>query len=222
MKDSFIQVKHLTKVFPGGDGEVRALGDVSFCVKKGSFATILGPSGSGKTTLFNILACLDVPSSGSVRIGETETTALNDRQRTLFRRNVIGIVFQFYNLLADMTAIENIRLGSKVKGDCLDENDVAKRLGITHLLNRFPHQLSGGQQQKVAIARALVKNPDIILCDEPTSALDSSSTSDFLDIIKASNKEFGKTVLLITHNADVANCANQKIVLKDGQIEACI
>ncbi|MEU4345760.1 ABC transporter ATP-binding protein [Nocardia sp. NPDC023852] len=211
----------LTKVYGSGDTQVRALDGVSTEFAKGEFTAIMGPSGSGKSTLMHCLAGLDSPSSGAVRIGDTDLTTLSDKQMTRLRRDRIGFVFQAFNLVPTLTALENITLpldiaGRKPDQDWLDT--VLKRLGLTDRLTHRPSELSGGQQQRVACARALAGKPEIIFGDEPTGNLDSRASEEVLTILRAAVDEFGQTVVIVTHEPHAAGFADRVIFLADGRI----
>ncbi|WP_227996389.1 ABC transporter ATP-binding protein [Nocardia australiensis] len=211
----------LTKVYGSGDTQVKALDGVSVEFAKGEFTAIMGPSGSGKSTLMHCLAGLDSASSGSVRIGETDLSALSDKQMTRLRRDRIGFVFQAFNLVPTLTALENITLpldiaGRKPDQDWLDT--VLKRLGLTDRLTHRPSELSGGQQQRVACARALAGKPEIIFGDEPTGNLDSRASEEVLNILRAAVDEFGQTVVIVTHEPHAAGYADRVIFLADGRI----
>ncbi|WP_406265273.1 ABC transporter ATP-binding protein [Nocardia sp. NBC_00881] len=211
----------LTKVYGSGDTQVRALDGVSTEFAKGEFTAIMGPSGSGKSTLMHCLAGLDSPSSGAVRIGDTDLTTLSDKQMTRLRRDRIGFVFQAFNLVPTLTALENITLpldiaGRKPDQDWLDT--VLKRLGLTDRLTHRPSELSGGQQQRVACARALAGKPEIIFGDEPTGNLDSRASEEVLSILRAAVDEFGQTVVIVTHEPHAAGFADRVIFLADGRI----
>jgi putative ABC transport system ATP-binding protein len=211
----------LIKVYGSGDTRVRALDGVSIGFTRGEFTAIMGPSGSGKSTLMHCLAGLDDASEGSVRIGETDLTGLSDKQMTQLRRDRIGFVFQAFNLVPTLTALENITLpldiaGRKVDREWLD--NVVGRLGLTDRLHHRPAELSGGQQQRVACARALAGKPDIIFGDEPTGNLDSRSSGEVMSILRAAVDEFGQTVVIVTHDPRAASYADRVVFLADGRI----
>ncbi len=211
----------LTKLYGSGDTEVAALRGVSVTFTAGEFTAIMGPSGSGKSTLMHCLAGLDVATSGSVRIGDVELTALGDKAMTTLRRDRIGFVFQAFNLVPTLTAAENITLPLDIAGRDVDKawfDTVVSRLGLTDRLTHRPAELSGGQQQRVACARALVGRPDIIFGDEPTGNLDSRSSGEVLEILRAATDEFGQTVVIVTHDPRAASYADRVVFLSDGQI----
>ncbi|MEU7628414.1 ABC transporter ATP-binding protein [Nocardia sp. NPDC049220] len=211
----------LTKVYGSGDTQVRALDGVSAEFAKGEFTAIMGPSGSGKSTLMHCLAGLDSATSGSVRIGDTDLTTLSDKQMTRLRRDRIGFVFQAFNLVPTLTALENITLPLDIAGRKPDQewlDTVLKRLGLTDRLTHRPSELSGGQQQRVACARALAGKPEIIFGDEPTGNLDSRASEEVLSILRAAVDEFGQTVVIVTHEPHAAGFADRVIFLADGCI----
>ncbi|GGK46714.1 ABC transporter ATP-binding protein [Nocardia camponoti] len=213
--------ENLVKVYGSGDTQVKALDGVSADFAKGEFTAIMGPSGSGKSTLMHCLAGLDVASSGEVRIGDTALTGLNDKQMTALRRDRIGFVFQAFNLVPTLTALENITLPLDIAGRKADQewlDTVVKRLGLADRLSHRPTELSGGQQQRVACARALVGKPEIIFGDEPTGNLDSHSSGEVLSILRASVDEFGQTVVIVTHDPRAASYADRVVFLADGRI----
>ncbi len=214
----FIEVKDAVKKYGKGDALVYALNKANAGIEKGEICVILGPSGSGKSTLLNILGGLDSPDSGSVIIDGKEITGLKPRQLTEYRRSDVGFVFQFYNLIPDLTVKENIEVVSDISSDSLDIDGILKALGIEKYKTRFPRELSGGQQQRTAIGRALIKNPKILLCDELTGALDSKSSAAVLKYIEKINKEYGTTIIIITHNEDIRLMADRIIRIKDGKV----
>jgi putative ABC transport system ATP-binding protein len=214
----FIEVKNAVKKYGKGDALVYALNKASAGIEEGEICVILGPSGSGKSTLLNILGGLDSPDSGSVTIDGKEISGLKPKQLTEYRRTDVGFVFQFYNLIPDLTVRENIEVVSDITPNALDTDGVMKALGIDKYKTRFPRELSGGQQQRTAIGRALVKNPKILLCDELTGALDSKSSAAVLEYIEKVNEEYGTTVIIITHNEDIRFMADRIIRIKDGKV----
>ncbi|MDO4863483.1 MAG: ABC transporter ATP-binding protein [Ruminococcus sp.] len=214
----FIEVKDAVKKYGKGDALVYALDHAELGIEKGEICVILGPSGSGKSTLLNILGGIDSPDSGSILIDGKEITGLKPRQLTEYRRSDVGFVFQFYNLIPDLTVRENIEVVSDISASALDADDIMKALGIEKYRTRFPRELSGGQQQRTAIGRALIKNPKILLCDELTGALDSKSSSAVLKYIEKVNQEFGTTIVIITHNEDIRLMADRIIRIKDGKV----
>jgi len=211
-------VKNLNKYYKMGEVTVKALQDASFTLKEGEFVVILGPSGSGKSTLLNILGGMDKPTEGEVHLMDENVTRYNDKELTSYRRDKIGFVFQFYNLMANLTAKENVELATEICKNPLNIDDVMEAVGLKERKDHFPSQLSGGEQQRVAIARAVAKNPLLLLCDEPTGALDYTTGISILSLLSKINKEYGKTVLVITHNAPIANMADRVIRMRSGRI----
>lgn len=214
-----IEVKNLSKIYnEGQENEVRALNDISFKIEEGTFAVVLGPSGAGKSTLLNILGGMDDVTRGEYKVGDMNIASFNSKQLALFRRQTIGFVFQFYNLMPNLTALENVELASSVAKNPLDSFDIIKRVGLEKRANNFPSQLSGGEQQRVSIARAVVKNPDLLLCDEPTGALDKKTGATILKLLYDIGKEYNKTVIIVTHNQKIALCAERVFKISDGSI----
>ena len=211
--------EHLGKVYRTGEVEVVALHDVSLAIPRGQFVVLLGPSGSGKSTLLNILGGLDVPTSGTVRFGDHELTGADEAALTRYRREHVGFVFQFYNLIPSLTVRENVALVTDIAEQPMDIDEAIDRVGLTPRRDHFPAQLSGGEQQRVAIARAIAKRPDVLLCDEPTGALDYQTGKLVLEVIERINRELGTTAVVITHNAAIAGMADQVIHLGDGRIQ---
>ena len=215
--------QHLSKIYaPGKTNEVRALDDVSFTLEEGTFAVILGPSGAGKSTLLNILGGMDNPSGGSYFLNGREVAHLKPGELGEFRRTEIGFIFQFYNLMPNLTALENVELAEAVAKNPLDSKEVLTSVGLGDRKRNFPSQLSGGEQQRVAIARALVKNPSLLLCDEPTGALDSKTGADVLRLLFDVSKSRRKTVLIVTHNSKIADCAEVVLHIKDGKLDSIV
>ncbi len=213
---SNIKVRELVKNYGKGENLVEALNGVSFELNVGELVVILGPSGSGKTTLLNILGGMDTASGGEVFVGDKNITALSQRELVGYRRQDIGFVFQFYNLMANLTALENVEIAGDVTRKQAEE--ALREVGLSNRKNNFPSQLSGGEQQRVAIARAIVKNPRLLLCDEPTGALDSKTGKTILSLLQKLNKTNDKTIVLVTHNAKLALIADRVIRLLDGKI----
>ena len=218
MPKPIFEVDHLTKIYHTGDVEIRALSEVELTLYEGELAVLLGPSGSGKSTLLNILGGLDTATSGTVRFRDTEISALNDRELTLYRRAHVGFVFQFYNLIPSLSATENVALVTEISNDPMQPRDALALVGLEHRLNHFPAQLSGGEQQRVAIARAIAKRPEVLLCDEPTGALDSKTGVWVLEALTSVNKELGTTTAVITHNVAIKNIAHRVFFFGDGRI----
>ncbi|MCY2998630.1 MAG: ABC transporter ATP-binding protein [Planctomycetota bacterium] len=217
-KRTVFRARQLTKSYAMGDVQVHALRGVDLDLDAGEFIVILGASGSGKSTLLNILGGLDTPSTGSVRFEDHELTGASESQLTQYRREHVGFVFQFYNLVAGLTALENVRLVTDIARDPMDASEALALVGLRDRESFYPAQLSGGEQQRVAIARAISKRPDVLLCDEPTGALDVKTGSIVLAAIAKINRELGTLVVVITHNAAIAAMANRVIYLSDGQI----
>ncbi len=214
-----ISVEHLSKIYnKGKENEVIALNDVSFEAEEGEFIVIIGPSGAGKSTLLNLLGGMDVATSGSYWIGKQDASKFSPKQLQLLRRDKIGFVFQFYNLMPNLTALENVALASSVVSNGFDPRKILEDVGLGKRLSNFPSELSGGEQQRVAIARALVKNPELLLCDEPTGALDSKTGASIIKLLTDVSAAYKKTVLMVTHNAKIATVAKRVIKIADGCI----
>jgi putative ABC transport system ATP-binding protein len=201
-----------------GEVEVPALREVDLDIQKGEFLVILGPSGSGKSTLLNMIGGMDRPTSGRVLFGQQDFTHASDRQLTLFRRHQIGFVFQFFNLVPTLTALENVQVAVDLAREPLEPEEALRIVGLENRANHFPSQLSGGQQQRVAIARAIATNPHMLLCDEPTGNLDSVTGAQVMELLERLNRERGKTVVVITHNALVSRMAHRTAEIRDGRI----
>ena len=215
----FIEVKNLTKKYVSGNIEVTAVDDISFEIKKGEIVVIVGASGAGKTTLLNILGGMDNLTYGQVIIDGKDISNYNDSQLTEYRRNDIGFVFQFYNLIQNLNAIENVELATQICTNTLNPEMVLEQVGLSKRIKNFPSQLSGGEQQRVAIARAIAKNPKILLCDEPTGALDYKTGKEVLKLLQDTANKNNMTVIIITHNQAIAPMANRVIKMKSGKIE---
>lgn len=216
-----LRVEHLTKIYGSGETAVRALDDVSFTVEKGEFVAIIGPSGSGKSTLLHILGGVDAPTSGKVFVDGTDTGALDETKLAIFRRRQIGLIYQFYNLIPVLNVRENITLPLLLDGREVDEQTLAElvnTLGLSDRLTYLPNQLSGGQQQRVSIGRALITHPALILADEPTGNLDSKNSAEILALLKLFNQQHGQTLLVITHDENIALQADRIIAVEDGRI----
>ncbi len=218
MSNILLKAEHICKDYTVGEMTVHALSDVSFELYEKELVVILGPSGSGKSTMLNILGGIESVTSGKVVYSDHELGASSREELTRYRREHIGFVFQFYNLLPALTALENVQLASTLVDDPLDAEKLLDQVGLSDRKDHFPGKLSGGQQQRVSIARALCKNPDLLLCDEPTGALDSQSGVQVLEAIYDFNRTYGKTVVLITHNRDIAKMADRVFYFKDGQL----
>ncbi|MDD6300380.1 MAG: ABC transporter ATP-binding protein, partial [Ruminococcus sp.] len=208
---------NVCKIYGSGEQEIRALDNITFDVEKGELCVIVGPSGAGKTTLLNILGGMDTATSGTVMLAGREISKLGDRELTDYRRTDVGFVFQFYNLVQNLTALENVELASEICKDSLDAAETLCRVGLEKRMHNFPAQLSGGEQQRVSIARALAKNPKIILCDEPTGALDYNTGKSVLKLLQDTCRSTGKTVIIITHNSALTQIADRVIRVKNGQ-----
>ena len=217
MKD-FVKMQDITKVYKMGEVEIRAADGINFSIDKGEFVVIVGPSGAGKTTVLNILGGMDTATSGTLLVDGEEITSYNSRKLTEYRREDIGFVFQFYNLVPNLTALENVELALQICRDPLDAKEVLEDVGLGDRLNNFPAQLSGGEQQRVSIARALAKNPKLLLCDEPTGALDYNTGKSILKLLQNMCRERGMTVIVITHNQAIAPMADRLIHIKNGQV----
>ena len=216
-----LEVTNLCKTYGKGDTMVKALDNVSFSVEKGEFLAIIGPSGSGKSTLLHILGGVDVPTSGSVVINQTDISNLDETALAIFRRRQIGLIYQFYNLIPILTVQENLTLPLLLDGRKPDKKQIdtlVKRLGLENRLDHLPNQLSGGQQQRVSIGRALVNNPALMLADEPTGNLDSENSKEIISLLRQFNKEFNQTAIIITHDEKIANSADRVITIEDGKI----
>lgn len=221
MSDIILKAEHLVKTYGSGETAVKALDDVSLEVSKGEFVAIVGQSGSGKSTLLHMLGAMDYPDSGTLTVDGEDVFSMNDDALAQYRRRKAGFVFQFFNLLPVMTAKENILIPLSLDGQKADEaylNEIAETMGIADRLSHYPHQLSGGQQQRVAIARAMISKPAVILADEPTGNLDSASGNDILSLLKTTIKKYDQTLILITHDMNVAEKADRIITIKDGKI----
>ncbi|TIP39032.1 MAG: ABC transporter ATP-binding protein, partial [Mesorhizobium sp.] len=208
----------LSKVYGSGDSQVTALKNVDLDIRQGEFIVLLGPSGSGKSTLLNILGGLDAPTSGSAKWRDHQLTGAGDAELTTYRREHVGFVFQFYNLIPSLSVEENVRLVAQIASDPMDPKEALELVGLSHRARHFPSQLSGGEQQRVAVARAIVKRPDILLCDEPTGALDVDTGRLVLAAIAKVNAELGTTTIVITHNSAIAGMADRVLRLSGGRI----
>ena len=214
----FLVVKNLNKSYGTNENKISVLKDINFSLEKGVLCTLLGPSGSGKSTLLNAIGGLEKIYSGSITINNCEISSLKQNALSKFRRKYLGFIFQFYNLIPDLTVTENIQVGSFIHNDPMDIEKLIKDLGLWEHKNKYPRQLSGGQQQRCAIGRALIKKPEILLCDEPTGALDYKTSKDILSLLQRINKEYETTIILATHNEEITKMSNIIIRLKDGVI----
>ena len=214
----FLEIKGITKHFGDGESRVNVLKGIDVSMEKGEICVLLGPSGSGKSTLLNILGGIDQADDGYIAIDGERTGDMSEKELTLYRRKHLGYVFQMYNLIPNLSIRENIEVGAYLSDDPLDVDDLMKTLGLYEHRNKLPNQLSGGQQQRTAIGRAIVKNPDILLCDEPTGALDYHTSKEILQLIEDVNKKYGKTVVMVTHNGEIEHMADRVVKLRDGVI----
>ena len=215
---AFVEFRDVRKVYRMGEVEVAAVDGMTFDIERGELVVVVGPSGAGKTTLLNMLGGMDACSSGTIMLDGREISAFSEKELTYYRRSDIGFVFQFYNLVQNLTALENVELASQICKDPLDAGTVLKQVGLGHRLDNFPAQLSGGEQQRVAIARALAKNPKLLLCDEPTGALDYRTGKAILKLLQDTCFDTGKTVVLITHNSAFTAIADRVIHIREGRV----
>ena len=215
---AFVEFRDVRKVYRMGEVEVAAVDGMTFDIERGELVVVVGPSGAGKTTLLNMLGGMDACSSGTIMLDGREIRAFSEKELTYYRRYDIGFVFQFYNLVQNLTALENVELASQICKDPLDAGTVLKQVGLGHRLDNFPAQLSGGEQQRVAIARALAKNPKLLLCDEPTGALDYRTGKAILKLLQDTCFDTGKTVVLITHNSAFTAIADRVIHIREGRV----
>lgn len=214
----FLEIKGIKKDFGEGENRVEVLKGIDLSVEKAEFCVLLGPSGSGKSTLLNIIGGIDRASAGSITINGEKTEDMNEKRLTTYRRKHLGYIFQMYNLIPNLTVQENIEVGAYLSDAPLDVDELIETLGLTRHKKKLPNQLSGGQQQRCAIGRAIVKNPDILLCDEPTGALDYNTSKEILKLIETVNQKYGNTVIMVTHNDAIKNMADRVVKLRDGQI----
>ena len=215
---AFVELKDVKKIYKMGEVEIHAVAGINFEIQKGEFAVVVGASGAGKTTVLNILGGMDTATSGEVLVDGNDITKYNGKKLTAYRRDDIGSVFQFYNLVPNLTALENVELALQICKNPLDAESVLKEVGLGERLNNFPAQLSGGEQQRVSIARALAKNPKLLLCDEPTGALDYNTGKAILTLLQDMCRKKGMTVILITHNSAIAPMADRVIHIKNGKV----
>ena len=216
---AYIEFKNIVKEYKMGEVTIKALNNTNFEIEKGELVVIVGPSGAGKTTTLNILGGMDKATSGEVIVDGKEITKLNDKKLIEYRRNDIGFVFQFYNLVQNLTAKENVELATQICSDALDVNEILEKVGLSDRKDNFPAQLSGGEQQRVAIARAIAKNPKLLLCDEPTGALDYKTGKQILKLLQDTCRQNNMTVIIITHNGAIAPMADKVIHFKNGTAE---
>ena len=216
---AYIEFKNVSKIYKMGEVEIKALNKASFNIDKGELVVILGPSGAGKTTCLNILGGMDTKTYGSVIVDNKDISNYSDKELINYRRNDIGFVFQFYNLIQNLTALENVELSIQLCKDHLNPKTILNKVGLSKRINNFPSQLSGGEQQRVAIARAIAKNPKLLLCDEPTGALDYKTGKQILKLLEETSRKENMTVIIITHNTALAPMADKVIEFKNGQVE---
>ena len=218
--DTFVKLENITKIYHMGEVEIRAVDGIDFSIQKGEFVVIVGPSGAGKTTVLNILGGMDTASGGRITVDGQDITKYSERQLTGYRLDDIGFVFQFYNLIPNLTALENVEMALQICRNPLDARAVLKEVGLEERMDNFPAQLSGGEQQRVSIARALAKNPKLLLCDEPTGALDYNTGKAILKLLQEMCREKGMTVIVITHNSALAPMADRLIKIKNGKVSS--
>ena len=218
--DTFVKLENITKIYHMGEVEIRAVDGIDFSIQKGEFVVIVGPSGAGKTTVLNILGGMDTASGGRITVDGQDITKYSERQLTGYRRDDIGFVFQFYNLIPNLTALENVEMALQICRNPLDARAVLKEVGLEERMDNFPAQLSGGEQQRVSIARALAKNPKLLLCDEPTGALDYNTGKAIMKLLQEMCREKGMTVIVITHNSALAPMADRLIKIKNGKVSS--
>ncbi len=215
---NIIKFKSVTKVFKNGEITIKAVDNANFEIDNGEFVVILGASGAGKTTILNLLGGMDSPTEGEILVNKENIADFSNKKLTLYRRNQIGFVFQFYNLISNLSALENVEFASSYVSNSLDAKKILTKVGLKERYRNFPSQLSGGEQQRVAIARAVTKNPQLLLCDEPTGALDSQTGKDVLHLLTKINTSYNKTVIIITHNVEIAKLADKVIKIKNGRV----
>lgn len=218
----FLEIKNIHKSYGGKENAVEVLKGISISIEKGQICVLLGPSGSGKSTLLNIIGGIDHADSGSICIEGKEMKGMKEKQLSLYRRNHLGYIFQMYNLIPNLTVRENIEVGAYLSKRPLDIDSLLETLGLTQHQNKLPNQLSGGQQQRTSIGRAIVKNPDVLLCDEPTGALDYHTSKDILQLLETVNQKYGTTIVMVTHNAAMQYMADIVVKLRDGAIRKVI
>lgn len=216
--NSFLKISGIKKSFGSGENRTKVLRGIDFEVAKGEFCVLLGPSGSGKSTLLNIIGGIDSPDSGYISINGEKTGDMDEKTLTRYRRKHLGYVFQMYNLIPNLNVKENVEVGAYLSDNPLDVDDLLKTLGLYEHRHKLPNQLSGGQQQRTSIGRAIVKNPDILLCDEPTGALDYNTSKEILKLIEDVNQKYGNTIIMVTHNDAIKNMADRTVKLRDGMI----
>ena len=220
LQNAYVKLEKVSKIYKMGEVEIRAVDEISFEISKGEFVVVVGPSGAGKTTVLNILGGMDTATKGEVLVDGSNIAKYNSRQLTAYRRDDIGFVFQFYNLVPNLTALENVELAMQICKNPLDAAEVLREVGLSDRMGNFPAQLSGGEQQRVSIARALAKNPKLLLCDEPTGALDYQTGKAILKLLQDMCREKGMTVIVITHNSALTPMADRVIHIKNGTVSS--
>ena len=218
MKHSFLEIHQVTKAFGSGDSRVQVLKGIDLEIRQGEFCVLLGPSGSGKSTLLNIIGGIDQADTGGIYVNGEAMADMNEKRLTIYRRKHLGYIFQMYNLIPNLTVRENIEVGAYLGDNPLSVDELLDTLGLSKHQKKLPNQLSGGQQQRCAIGRAIVKNPDILLCDEPTGALDYNTSKEILKLIETVNQKYGNTVVMVTHNDAIKDMADRVVKLRDGMI----
>ncbi|MCM1494472.1 MAG: ABC transporter ATP-binding protein [Bacteroides sp.] len=218
MNHSFLEIQQVTKAFGSGDSRIQVLKGIDLEIQQGEFCVLLGPSGSGKSTLLNIIGGIDQADSGGIYVNGEAMADMNEKRLTIYRRKHLGYIFQMYNLIPNLTVRENIEVGAYLGEDPLSVDELLDTLGLTKHQKKLPNQLSGGQQQRCAIGRAIVKNPDILLCDEPTGALDYNTSKEILKLIETVNQKYGNTIVMVTHNDAIKDMADRVVKLRDGMI----
>ena len=218
MKDTYLNISNLCKHYGQGEARLDVLKNIDVSLDAGEICVLLGPSGSGKSTFLNIIGGLEAADSGSIKVAGRELTGLKDKELGEYRRKELGFVFQFYNLITDLTVRENIEVGAHISKNPLDVDNLLKSLGLWEHRNKFPSQISGGQQQRCAIGRALVKNPGLLLCDEPTGALDYKTSKEILELMEQVNRDYGCTIVIVTHNDAIKHMAHRILRLRDGEL----
>ena len=217
---AYIELRDVKKTYTMGEVRIEALSGVNFNVEKGEFVVVVGPSGAGKSTVLNLLGGMDTPTSGQMLVDGKQISTFNTRELTMYRRHDVGFVFQFYNLVQNLTALENVELATQICPQPFEPQEVLEQVGLKDRMKNFPAQLSGGEQQRVAIARALAKNPKLLLCDEPTGALDSATGRNIMGLLQRTCKQWGMTVIVITHNQSIVPMGDRVIRIKNGRVES--
>lgn len=218
---AIVEFENVSRIYKSGNHEMKALDHVSFSLDEGKFVVILGPSGAGKSTLLNMLGGLDSPTSGTIKVNGRDISTLSNDELADYRAATVGFVFQFYNLIPTLTVYENVALVKEISKDAIDAKQMVEEVGLSDHLHNFPSELSGGEQQRISIARALAKNPQILLCDEPTGALDSETGVMVLKLLLSMARNYGKTIVIVTHNQNIAKMADVVIHVKNGKIKSC-